>query len=128
DDAGWSALTGPSGFGTDQAVWTLQTYDDGNGIALYVSGLMSTAGGVEVDRIAKWDGSIWSDLALSDFDREGNKLISTMSVFDGGDGPSLITGGFFIRIGGFEGVFGAAGWDGKKWSPLIGQDGVGVSR
>ncbi|MBI1380620.1 MAG: hypothetical protein GC161_05970 [Planctomycetaceae bacterium] len=50
--------------GTKATVRAMAVYDDGSGEALYVGGVstMTEAGGVVVNRIAKWDGLVWSAL------------------------------------------------------------------
>jgi hypothetical protein len=54
----WSAL----GDGTDGYVHAMATFDDGSGdgAALYVGGRFTTAGGIEANCIARWDGVSWS--------------------------------------------------------------------
>jgi len=43
-------------------VSALTVFDDGSGPALYAGGAFTTAGGVVVNGIAKWNGSSWSQL------------------------------------------------------------------
>src|SRR5690606_2012417 len=60
DGSSWS----PLGSGMNNSVYALTVFDDGSGTgpALYAGGAFTTAGGVTVNRIAKWDGSSWSPL------------------------------------------------------------------
>jgi len=44
------------------SVRALAVFDDGSGPALYAGGDFTTAGGVAANRIAKWNGSSWSQL------------------------------------------------------------------
>jgi hypothetical protein len=55
NSSGWSAL----GSGTDGTVFTIAL--DGYG-DLIVGGLILSAGGVDVEYIAKWNGECWSGL------------------------------------------------------------------
>src|SRR5260370_11076295 len=54
----WSAL----GSGMNGFVFALTVFDDGTGPALYAVGNFNRAGGVEANRIARWDGTQWSAL------------------------------------------------------------------
>jgi hypothetical protein len=60
----WFAVTGPSGFGTENdgsviaPVWDLTTVDG----VLVAAGEFTSAGGVAVNSVAGWNGSTWSSL------------------------------------------------------------------
>ncbi len=109
----------PLAEGTDGNVFTLVTFDDGLGAALYAGGTFSKAGNIEASRIARWDGESWSALG------EGTDgFIQSLAVFDDGSGPALYVGGFFNEAGGAP-ANRIAKWDGKTWSPLgAGIDGL----
>ena len=116
-----------SGFhfaGIEGPVQALAVYDDGTGEALYIGGEFTTAGGVTVNGIAKWDGATWSALnGPSDTGVTG--LIRSMVVHDDGSGPALYAGGYFATAGGVT-VNGIAKWNGTEWSSLAGPSGTGV--
>jgi hypothetical protein len=104
----WSALSGPSGFGTDRQVTALTVYDDGTGEALYVGGWFENAGGVEVNHVARWDGAQWSALS-GPSDIGVTYRVNALSVFADGFDMALFAGGDFN---------GAGGWSSKsiaKW-------------
>lgn len=131
DGSDWSALAGTSGIGTDSAVDAMATFDDGDGPALYAGGFFLTAGGIQSNFIAKWDGLDWYPLV-----GPGGVGVSgpvrALTVFDDGSGPVLIVAGTFEFAGGdpSEGGIVAnkiAQWDGSSWQPLVGTDGVGVT-
>ena len=125
DGAGWSALSGPAGTGTNASLSALAAYDDGSGAALYAGGSFSFAGGVEVNHIAKWDGAAWS--ALSGPAGTGTNIsVSALAVYDDGGGAALYAGGLFTTAGGVE-VNRIAKWDGAGWSALSGPAGTGTS-
>jgi hypothetical protein len=90
DGQSWSALS--SGMNWD--VDALTVFDDGSGAgpALYAGGDFSTAGGVAVNGIARWDGQRWSALS-SGF----QSTVQALGVFDDGSaaGPALYAGGYF---------------------------------
>ena len=65
-------------------------YDDGGGPALYAGGFFTTAGGVSANRIARWDGSIWSALGSG-----MNQGVAALAVHDDGGGSALFAGGYF---------------------------------
>jgi hypothetical protein len=83
-------------------------WDDGTGPALYVTGDFTTADGLVVNHIARWDGRRWSTLG-SGLDRGG----SALAVFDG----ALYAGGSFNHAGGVP-ASRIARWDGSQWSAL----------
>ena len=56
--AGWDGTEFSAlGTGTNNTVRAFAPFDDGNGVDLYVGGSFSMAGGVTVNRIARWDGA-----------------------------------------------------------------------
>ncbi len=112
DGTEWSALEGPSGTGVRRILWdtdigrvySLAVYDDGTGLALYVGGRFATAGGITVNKIARWDGTEWSALngpSGTGLDYEPRSL----AVYDDGSGEALYACGINIRK-----------WDGTEWS------------
>ncbi|MGP1347500.1 MAG: hypothetical protein ACTS3F_12660 [Phycisphaerales bacterium] len=116
--AGWSALPGPSATGVDNVVFSLASFDDGNGAHLYAGGTFTNAGGVLVNRIARWNGSAWAPLVgVSDVGVSGR--VSALGAVDDGTGQGLFAGGLFTSAGG-QSVNRIAKWDGSAWSPLEG--------
>ncbi len=78
------------------------------GSDLYVGGDFSTAGGLKVNNVAKWDGENWSAL------EEGmNYFVEELAVI----GSDLYASGRFTTTGGLE-VNRIAKWDGENWSAL----------
>jgi trimeric autotransporter adhesin len=117
---GWEALgDGVNGFANILAV-----YDDGlgDGPALYVAGNISSAGGVPVNKIAKWNGRVWSDVGGGVTGADA-VLINAAAVFDeDGPGPlrpALFVGGTFFSAGGAP-ASKIARWDGASWTSLGG--------
>jgi trimeric autotransporter adhesin len=112
---GWVPTFGPDS-NLSGSVRALTVFDDGSGggPALYAGGDFTTAGGQEVNSIAKWDGSKWSALGTGMMD--GSVL--ALTVFDDGSvsGPALYAGGFFTTAGGQ--VNRIAKWNGSTWSAL----------
>lgn len=125
DGSAWSALSGPGGTGTQEWVGALATFDYGTGTALYVGGWFTTAGGVAVNNIAKWDGSAWS--ALSDGGGTGTSYrVNALAVYDEGGGPVLFAAGNFTTAGGAA-ASNIARWDGINWSSLTSASGAGTT-
>ena len=93
DGTSWLALSGGgvTGAGNETRVNALQVYDDGSGEALYVGGFFGDAGVAPARRIARWDGLAWSGLSEG---VEGQEVFA-MTVYDAGDGPTLVAGGQF---------------------------------
>ncbi len=121
DGTQWSALSGPSGTGMSGRVEALAVFDDGSGDALYAGGWFTTAGGVTVNKIAKWNGTQWS--ALSGTGMSGN--VEALAVYDDGSGDALYAGGNFSTAGGVS-VKNIAKWNGTLWSALSGPSGTGM--
>jgi hypothetical protein len=112
DGSSWSALG--SRLGLNEVVFALAVHDDGGGPALHAGGTFTSAGGVTVNRIAKWDGSIWSPLGSG-----VTGVVHALAVYDDGGGPALHAGGTFTSAGGVE-ASRIARWDGSTWSALGG--------
>ena len=114
DGTQWSALGSGLG-GTFPFLRALAVFDDGTGAALYAGGYLTTAGGVTVNSIAKWDGARWARLGIGNGMSGGG--VSALTVFDDGSGPALYAGGFFTTAGGVS-ASRIALWNGTQWSPL----------
>jgi len=117
DVGGGVEIEGEIELGLNNTASALTVFDDGSGPALYAGGSFTTAGGVEVNRIAKWDGAEWSPLGSG---MSGS--VRTLAVFDDGSGPALYAGGYFTSAGGVPTNY-IARWDGTVWTPL----GIGMS-
>jgi hypothetical protein len=99
-------------------VWIMTEFDDGTGPALYVGGDFLEAGGIAVNRIAKWNGTNWSALGSG----MNATVRGAMTVFDDGTGPALYVGGDFSIAGGRP-ISHIAKWDGHQWSSVGGGTG-----
>ncbi|MBT8485278.1 MAG: hypothetical protein HKO59_01740 [Phycisphaerales bacterium] len=119
DGTTWEPLgSGLSGAGAGTGAHAMAVYDDGRGPALYVGGQsFTTAGGVAVSRIARWDGTSWS--AVGD---GFNSTVWDLRVFDDGSGPALYAMGLFTMSGATP-VNRIARWRGDAWEAV----GVGVN-
>jgi hypothetical protein len=119
DGTSWTTVGG----GTNNWILALAVYDDdGPGPhlpALYAGGYFTTAGGQPASRIARWDGTAWSEVG------GGTGGVSpgvyALKVFDD-DGagphlPALYAGGTFTNAGGTPADH-VAKWDGTSWSAL----------
>ncbi len=120
--AKWDGGTwAPVGEGTSATIRGAMTvFDDGSGPALYMGGDFATAGGIEVNYVAKWDGEEYS--ALGGGVSGEFHSVRALCVFDDGTGPALYAAGNFIVADGIT-VNGVAKWDGSTWSDVGG--GVG---
>jgi len=117
----WDGLEWRSfGSGTNGTVHSLTTWDpDGAGPQhpqLIAGGNFTTAGGVTVNRIARWDGSSWQPLGSG-----VSAQVRGLTIWDrDGDGPEparLVAGGHFATAGGVV-VNYVACWDGSSWLAL----------
>ncbi|MFO0895406.1 MAG: hypothetical protein U0574_10690 [Phycisphaerales bacterium] len=113
----WSAVGG----GTNGQVTSLLACGSGGTVApgLYVGGEFTSAGGVTVNRIARWSGTAWSALGSGT-----NERVLALQMFDDGSGAGarLYAGGLFTAAGGAP-ANRIAMWSGSAWSPL----GSGIS-
>jgi hypothetical protein len=103
DGGSWSALSGPSGTGINNNIWALAVDSQDN---FYAGGGFSTAGGVTVNRVAKWDGGSWSALIGS----SGTGMSSYVYALAVDSQDNLYAGGNFIAAGGVT-VNRIAKWD-----------------
>ncbi|MEM1182788.1 MAG: hypothetical protein AAGM22_30870, partial [Acidobacteriota bacterium] len=114
DGAGWSALPGADGeVGLDSQVEALQVFDDGSGSALYIGGFFRSAGGLDTERIVRWDGTTWSDV--------GGGLtgpVYDLAIFDDGSGSALFAAGYFPGAEGGAEASILERWDGTAWSTV----------
>lgn len=89
----WEALGTGVNAGTSYYVWALRAFDDGGGEDLYAGGSFTTAGGVSVSKLARWDGSAWS--AVGDASLNGYVYALQTSTYYG----ALYAGGTFTTSG-----------------------------
>jgi hypothetical protein len=75
---------------------------------IYISGNISSAGGVSVNNIAKWNGSTWATVGTG-----LNNNAYTMASYNN----ELYVGGIFTTAGGIN-ASGIAKWDGTNWSSV----------
>ena len=119
DGTTWSALSGPNTIGTNNRVNALAVYDDGGGPALFAGGFFTHAGGIWVNRIAKWDSTAWS--TLGDPPNMGtDRWIQALAVSEDEGSPALYAGGEFALAGGMA-IERIARWNGSTWSRLAGE-------
>ncbi|MFN9133609.1 MAG: GC-type dockerin domain-anchored protein [Phycisphaerales bacterium] len=103
----WSALgSGMSNGASSAFVYALTTLPGGDLIA---GGRFTTAGGVTVNSIARWNGSAWSALGTG-----MNNIVWSLTTLPSGD---LIAGGTFTTAGGVPANY-IALWNGSAWSAL----------
>src|SRR5258706_4906887 len=86
-----------------------------SGSTVYVGGWFTSIGGIEVNYIAKWDGTSWSALGTG---MDPFSSVSSLVVI----GTDLYAGGIFSTAGGVSANC-IAKWDGTSWSAL----GTGMS-
>ena len=94
-------------------VRSIAVFDDGSGPALYVGGTFTTARGITVNRVARWDGTSWSALG-SGLRTSSAGSVDALKVFDDGTGPKLHAGGSFT-LSGAATVRYVAKWTGSAW-------------
>lgn len=116
----WSAVGLGLAPGVNDTVRALAVYQEGGSPpALFVGGDFTTAGGMGIAHLARWNGAAWS--AIDPFvDREPDGPVHALRV----QGARLVLGGEFTQIGG-EVYRHVAGWDGLAWS-VIGTPGRGL--
>jgi hypothetical protein len=73
-------------------VFALTTDQENN---LYIGGDFDTAGGINANNVAKWNGSMWSNLGEG-VGAEGGEQVLALSMAQNG---ALIAAGYFTRAG-----------------------------
>ncbi|MFI4915808.1 MAG: GC-type dockerin domain-anchored protein [Phycisphaerales bacterium JB060] len=135
DGQSWQPLAGPDGvagvssrdgFARREMVNDIIYHDDGRGPAIFVSGSFSHAGDTPVGRIARWDGSQWSDLAGGVTSDTPVVQVNAMAIYDDGSGPALYAAGAFSQAGGVP-ASNIARWDGRGWSAVGTGEAQGLS-
>jgi hypothetical protein len=116
DGTAWSPVGGGTAAVTFAPVYDMIVYDDGQGPALYAGGQFTSAGGVSVNNLARWDGVAWSDVG-GGVSGGGNAEVRALTVLDDGYGPVLYVGGRFTSAGGVA-TSNVARWNGTNWSPV----------
>ncbi len=115
-DVDWLSLS-PGLPGADGSVYAL--FADGSG-NLYFGGDFTMIGSVVGNRIAKWDGNVWSSLGSGMDER-----VYSLAILGG----NLYAGGDFTTAGGVA-AGGIAKWNGTAWSALgtgLGNGGEGFA-
>ena len=115
-DGAWSTVGEE---GDDGAVHALAVFDDGTGDALYAAGSFSRIGGVDANRIAKFDGSSWSAIETLGGNGVSALQVQSLLVHDDGAGEALFVLGRINGAGGIA-VRNIARWDGASWSNVGG--------
>ncbi|MFN0242444.1 MAG: hypothetical protein ACKVWV_06075 [Planctomycetota bacterium] len=111
DGASWHALgAGVTGTNASVAQLSAPAALTGSPSELYAVGQFTSAGGVAVNGIARWDGHAWAALGSGP---EGMPL--TMTWFDDGHGEALYASGYFSGAVGAA-VNTVAKWDGSGWT------------
>ncbi len=120
DGASWSALGADSSNGVNDTIFALAAFDDGLGAgpALCAGGAFTTAGGVEANRVARWNGSSWSSLGTGPANGIAG-IVRTLAHYDDGSGRGsiLVAGGDFTSAGGLP-ANRVAQWNGRSWLSL----------
>ena len=102
----WSDVS----LGTNSSV--NEFYVDSASNLLFVGGQFSTAGGMNINNIATWDGANWSSFGNNEkFSSPGT--VSAIVNYNG----SIIVGGQFDSIGSVP-VNNIAKWNGTSWEPI----------
>ncbi len=110
----WHPLgTGLGGFESFSFVRSLALFDDGSGPALFVGGVVLSAGDVEFASLVRWNGASWSEPGSGISDDS----VLALQVFDDGSGEALYAGGAFNTAGGMSAHL-AARWDGSSWTAV----------
>ena len=110
DGSTWSSL----GAAANGTIYSLAVFDDDGrgGPALHAGGAFTSAGIVDANHIASWDGAEWS--ALGD---GVNNTVTSLAAVEHGSSASLYVGGLFHAADDLAARH-VAMWDGAAWSNL----------
>jgi len=121
DHGSWSDLaggmSGPNLF--QVSVRALASFDDGwgDGPVLYAGGYFTSAGGVDAQSLARWDGRAWQSLGEVVFNTSPGLVESMVVWARPNDTPVLVVGGSFTSVDGVP-AKSVAMWDGAAWSAM----------
>lgn len=104
--------------GANGSVEAAVVFDDGSGPALFVGGAFDQIGGARARRLAKWNGSSFSEVG-GGLSTAGLESVLALATFDDGSGPALYVGGRFTSAGG-QPIATLARWDGASRSAVGG--------
>ncbi|HEX9991192.1 MAG TPA: S-layer homology domain-containing protein [Chloroflexia bacterium] len=110
DGSQWSPLGSGLAYDTYLGSATDMAVAGGN---LYVAGSFNHAGGVEANRVARWDGSQWHSLG----EGPNNGIPDDSAYALAADGNNIYVGGSFLMAGSVP-ARNIARWDGTQWFPL----------
>ncbi len=116
DGERWQAVPGLDGPGLelDRRAIALEVFDDGSGPVLFVGGEFTTAAGLPVGGIIRWDGASWNALAGSDAPARGSTVYD-VHPHDAGDGTKIYVSGVLLDDAG-QSMGSVRRWDGMAWS------------
>ncbi|WP_035558499.1 T9SS type A sorting domain-containing protein [Hymenobacter sp. IS2118] len=106
----WSSLSFAGANGTNSAVNALAVAANGD---LYAGGRFVAAGGVLANRIARWNGTVWSSLGTGAANGLNVDVVA-LAVTSTGD---VYAGGGFTQAGGMA-ANQIARWNGTTWSSI----------
>jgi len=107
--------------GADQEIRAMATFADGIGAtpALYIGGMFNRVDQTSARRIARWDGTDWTEVG-GGIGYGEDPSVAALEVYDDGSGAKLFVGGSFSTVGAAPGLpcQRIACWDGSQWLSL----------
>lgn len=113
----WDTTLGNPGI-TGGYVGPMMTWDDGNGVKLYVGGSATGIGGSAANKyLARYNPATgaWSRLGSGIQEGTTNAFLTRMRAWDDGTGEKLYVAGQFSGAGNVPGTNSLAVWDGEAW-------------
>lgn len=114
--ASWESFGDPAFFAatSSQGVTCMLVHDDGSGRALYAAGYLPRVGSASTNRVIRWDGAAWSEVALVG---NNSTFAQCMTEWDDGTGggSDLYLAGNFTSP-----TQRLARWDGVQMRPVAG--------
>ena len=107
DGTAWRAFGSPN---LDAGVWSLVRLANND---LLVGGSFRNIGGIQANRIARWNGTTWSTLGTG-IDQSIVSRVNAIVEMPNGD---IVIGGWFSTAGSVS-ANKIARWNGSAWSPL----------
>ncbi len=112
DGTSWAPLGSGLEVPNGGAVQALSVFDDGTGAALYAGGRLLVGEALDLETVARWDGTAWKRVGRG----SSRGTVYSLTVFDDGAGPALYAAGELQDA--LNQPVPPSKWNGRSWTRL----------